>query len=404
MYAVSLVPALAEDLLSRVRALAYLLALPALALLAPRAELSRGALALAGLTLLTCALSAFVPAVRSVRGQALPRATGWVAPFADLAALAGAHLLLARAAPPGLDVEPLVLVSLVAGAVLVVASAGLRASALLALLCTLAGGAALLAYVRLHPGTGRTACLVAVALAGACAFGLARLVRRAAAQTALARVLPGAGALRVAREPSLLAAEGTRLEATVLFAELRGLSAWAGEREPDEVIRLMRRLRTLLAAAIHEDGGSLLEVTGDGVLAVFGAPEPAPGDARAALHAAAALVRHVRALAISEDLPLSVGVGLHRGRLVAGDMGAEGLLQYALVGDVVSIARRLESLTNEVKVEVILSADVSAALDAPAPLRALGPVRVAGRSRSVEAFAWEEAPSDPAASLLTVPR
>jgi adenylate cyclase len=112
----------------------------------------------------------------------------------------------------------------------------------------------------------------------------------------------------------------------------------------------------------------------------------------------------VRALAISEDVSVGVGVGLHRGRVVAGDVGTDGALEYALAGDVVGIARRLESLTHEVKVEVILSGEVSAALDAPAPLRALGPLRIQGRSRAVEAFAWEEAPSDPAASLLTLPR
>jgi class 3 adenylate cyclase len=90
--------------------------------------------------------------------------------------------------------------------------------------------------------------------------------------------------------------------------------------------------------------------------------------------------------------------------VVAGDVGADGLLEYAVVGEVATIARRLQTLTHEVKVEVILSADVSAALDAPVPLRALGPMRIQGRGRPVDAFAWEEAPSDPAASLLNVPR
>jgi class 3 adenylate cyclase len=401
MHAVPLAPALAEVALSRVRAFAYALVLPALALIAPRAGLSRGALALVLLTALTCALSAWVPALRSWRGRALPRATGTIAPFVDLAALTGLHLLLARALP---ELEPGVLLSFVASAVLVLGTTGLRGSALLAAGATLASFAGLAVYLRLHPGAYRPACALALLLGGGLALLIAGVLRRAAAQEGLRRFLSPSGVLRAEADPALLAAGGARREATVLFAELRGIAAFTNEREPEEVIRLLRRLRALLVAAVQEENGTLLELTGDGVLAVFGAPESSPGDARAALHAAAGIVRHVRALAISEDVAVGVGVGLHRGRVVAGDVGTDGALAYALAGDVAGIARRLESLTHEVKVEVILSGDVSAALDASASLRPLGPIRVLGRGRTVEAFAWEEAPSDPGASLLSAPR
>ncbi len=401
MPASPLVPALAEASLSRLRALAYVLVLPALALVTPRLGLTRGALALVWLSLLTCALSALVPFLRTLSGRNLPRATGYAAPFIDLAALTGLHLLAARAFP---QAEPLVLLSLVATSALTVVSAGLRLSPPLVLLTSLAAGAALFAYVRLHPGPHRLLCLAALGLAGVLGLLVSRVLGRAAQQVGLRRFLPPAVAQRLGRSPEGLAAAGARRDVTVLYTELRGVSAYASEREPEEALRLLRTLRGLQVMAVHEEGGTLLAATGDGVLAVFGAPEPRAGDARAALHAATALVRHVRALALSEDVPVAVGVGLHRGRVVAGDVGDGGVLEYALGGDVATIARRLQSLTHEMKADVILSADVSAALDAPVPLRALGPMRIQGRSRSVEAYAWEEAPSDPAASLLHVPR
>jgi adenylate cyclase len=133
---------------------------------------------------------------------------------------------------------------------------------------------------------------------------------------------------------------------------------------------------------------------GDGILALFGALEANPwqtDDAvRAALAMRAELAAYNAELA-AEGLPkLALGIGVHRGTGIAGLVGSPELMQFTVVGTVVSVAARVQSLTREHKVDVLVTADAQRAIDPRFALRALPAQTLKGISEPVTTFALLE--------------
>src|SRR5437763_5169402 len=131
---------------------------------------------------------------------------------------------------------------------------------------------------------------------------------------------------------------------TVLFGDLTDFTAWAEELDPERVGVVTGRVLTALTEAVTDVGGHVDKLTGDGIMAVFGAPVAHEDDPERAVRAAAAMQRAVRMLVADETgggRALGLRVGLNTGEVIA---GVHAGLTYTVIGDTVNTAARLSDV------------------------------------------------------------
>jgi class 3 adenylate cyclase len=142
--------------------------------------------------------------------------------------------------------------------------------------------------------------------------------------------------------------------------------------------------------AIRRHRGLVLQFIGDEIEAVFGAPVADPAHAAMALHAALEMRGRLSRLNAERQRagkpPLRHGVGIHTGRVLAGTIGSAERLSYALVGDPVNLASRIQDLNKQFDSDVLVSGTTRALLDGTFELARLPAVRVKGRSVEVEIY------------------
>ena len=188
-----------------------------------------------------------------------------------------------------------------------------------------------------------------------------------------------------------LALEGELREVTILFSDLRDFTTWVEASDPRDVVRDLNAYFTEMEAAIRGHGGLVLQYIGDEIEAVFGAPVAQAGHAERAVRAAREMRERLAAWNAARERtgqpPLRHGIGVHTGMVVAGNIGSSERLSYALVGDPVNLASRLQGLTKELHADVLVSGTTSARVGGGLPLVPLPAVRVKGRSAEVEVYA-----------------
>src|SRR5207244_630163 len=128
-------------------------------------------------------------------------------------------------------------------------------------------------------------------------------------------------------------------EVTSLFVDVRGFTAYAATVEPTETVALLNRLFASVVPVVRQHAGHPNHFLGDGLLAVFGAPDPVDDHADRAVAAALDIQAAVRAEFGDE---LRVGIGLNTGTVIAGTIGGGGKLEYTVIGDAVNVAARVE--------------------------------------------------------------
>jgi len=148
-------------------------------------------------------------------------------------------------------------------------------------------------------------------------------------------------------------------EVAVLFADIMGFTKLCENASPDNVIALLRDYHNRLGQAVFDNGGTLDKYIGDGLMATFGTPEPSPRDARNALRCGidmiSALAKWNAERTLAGAAPVRVGIGLHYGKVIAGDIGNERRLEYSVIGDIVNVASRLEHLTRILDTALVVS-------------------------------------------------
>ena len=181
----------------------------------------------------------------------------------------------------------------------------------------------------------------------------------------LARYFPPATVDRLARRDAALS-QVREQDCAVLFVDLVAFTTWSERHGPREVIDLLREVHERLEVAVFEHEGTLDKFIGDGLMATFGTPDPGLRDATNAI----ACVRSVlasfeawnRQRARAGQEPVRVSLGLHYGPVVIGDIGTNRRLEFAVLGDTVNVASRLEALTRELRCRAVVSAAVAEAL------------------------------------------
>jgi adenylate cyclase len=192
------------------------------------------------------------------------------------------------------------------------------------------------------------------------------------------------------RAPERLKPGGMEGDATVLFFDIRGSVSFAEHRAPADVIAALNGLFEAIVPVLDANGGLLYRYTGDGFLAVFGAPIPLPDHAQRATETAMEIVRMVHGLNArgGEQPPWRVGCGVHSGPLIYGNLGVAQRLEFTVIGDVVNLAARLEGLNKTFGSEVVLSANTAKSLETPLGLYGPEAMAVAGRDEKIAVYHW----------------
>jgi adenylate cyclase len=178
---------------------------------------------------------------------------------------------------------------------------------------------------------------------------------------------------------------------TILFADLKGFTPLAERLDAAVLVRILNGYFERMSRAIAEHSGHVSKFIGDGILAVFGALESNPWQANDAVHAALAMratLADYNVTLRAEGLPpLAMGIGVHRGPVVAGVTGSADLVEYGLFGATVNLAARVENLTRALDVDVLVTEAVRAVLDRRFRVRAMPPSAVRGIAEPVPTWA-----------------
>jgi adenylate cyclase len=200
---------------------------------------------------------------------------------------------------------------------------------------------------------------------------------------------------RLSENPEALTLGGERRELTLLFSDVRGFTTIAESyrKDPVGLTHLMNRFLTALSNAILDERGTIDKFMGDAVMAFWNAPLDIPDHPRAACRAALAMYDRVQAINVErkaeegEDvLLIDVGIGLSTGPCTVGNMGSDTRFDYTALGDTVNLASRLEGLSKNYGLGIIISESVHDAVGDEFAMLELDMVRVKGKTLPVTIF------------------
>jgi adenylate cyclase len=303
-------------------------------------------------------LALFITNIARVLGQSHPQILTNIAAFCSLLAVSGGMRLQKRAS---LLTSALAVINFLYAAALFQLDLGIALFAAITILGTGLLGVWMAAIVR-------------------------RQVKSEVGRQVIARFLPKQ-VVEAAFEAPLQLLQPQTYSVTILVSDLRGFTQYAEKLEPVAVLAFLNQIQELQAQLVSLHGGWVDKFMGDGMLAVFGAPEPLANSAEQALKTAKAIC-HV----IGRCSPLPIGIGLHSGSVVAGCLGSGSRMEFTVIGDTVNVAARIEALTRETDCSVLLSDAVrqQLGLESQIALRSLGPMPIRGRQEGLEVFGLSE--------------
>jgi adenylate cyclase len=161
-----------------------------------------------------------------------------------------------------------------------------------------------------------------------------------------------------------IAFQGELRQVTILFQDIRGFTSLSERTPPAALLHMLNAFFTEMVAAVESYGGIVKQFTGDGVMALFGAPVQHPDDPGRAVQAAIDMLRRLdhfnQQRGRDGAAPLRIGIGIHTGEVVAGPIGPDTRMEYGVVGDAVNLASRVQDLTKEVGAAILVT-DTTAA-------------------------------------------
>jgi len=184
---------------------------------------------------------------------------------------------------------------------------------------------------------------------------------------------------------------GKRVDASVMFCDIRNFTPLVDAQSPEDTIELLNAYYTLMFDAISRHGGIVNLIIGDGLMAIFGAPVPLPSHSDRAVRAALEMCEMLELFNIertaAQKPAIRIGIGIASGEMVAGYTGTNERATYTCIGDTVILAARLEAHTKMAGHPVLIDAATREALRNDIRVEALGAVPIRGKTQSVETFA-----------------
>jgi len=180
--------------------------------------------------------------------------------------------------------------------------------------------------------------------------------------------------------------KGTQSEATILFTDVRGFTAYSANRKPEEVVEHLNEYFGIATQYILEYGGYVDKFIGDAVMGVFGVPVAHADHAERAVKATLAMQKEFQHLSEKNNNPIlsKIGIGIDSGVIVAGTLGSQVKMEYTVIGDIVNTASRLNHLAGPG--DIIVSKGVYESTKHLISVKALPPQPIKGKSEFVEAF------------------
>lgn len=179
--------------------------------------------------------------------------------------------------------------------------------------------------------------------------------------------------------------DGIELDVSILFCDVRDFTGFAAEADAKDVVARLNGLFEVVVPVIARHGGHVDKFEGDGLLAVFGAPQPHHDHAARAARAAVEICRRVNER--GEAGEFRVGVGVNSGSVVAGAVGGAGRLNFSVIGDAVNVAARVEAMTRELDHDVLLTATTVERIGSSLAVESIGEHQLKGIGDPVELFA-----------------
>ncbi len=198
------------------------------------------------------------------------------------------------------------------------------------------------------------------------------------------KLVPPSVVNRILSNPDSLELGGKRQEISVLFADLRGFTAWSENAPPEKVIEMLNDYLSHAAEVILAWDGTLDKFFGDGLMAIFNAPTNQPDHVQRAADAALALLQAAQEMSSRRGDHLTYSVGVSVGEAIVGYIGTERAMNYTAVGDVVNLAKRLQE--NAEPGQILVEEAVIKRLEGQVQAHALGELTVKGRKQKARVY------------------
>jgi PAS domain S-box-containing protein len=184
--------------------------------------------------------------------------------------------------------------------------------------------------------------------------------------------------------------DGEQLEVALLFCDIRGFTAIADRLKPDEVVVLLNTFYSEMSEVIIKYDGEINEFVGDEIFVTFGAPLPISKPALASVQCALAMIENLdrlnNKLKQKLDVELTVGIGIHFGPVIAGNLGSRHKLEYSVTGSAVITAKRVEALTRDVPNAILITGAVFEKVHTQVRTKSWGKVPMKGRDTKIDVF------------------
>lgn len=184
--------------------------------------------------------------------------------------------------------------------------------------------------------------------------------------------------------------EGVKLEVALLFCDIRGFTSIAQSLDPKAVVKILDTYYSRMAEVVKMYDGVINQFTGDEIFVTFGAPTPIEDPVLSSVYCAIEMIRKLEI--INEDLShilnneLSVGIGLNYGPVIAGNLGSDDRLTYAITGDAVNTAKRIETLSSDFENMILMSESVHVRSKDLVSTQPWGEVSVKGRAGKIMVY------------------
>ena len=195
---------------------------------------------------------------------------------------------------------------------------------------------------------------------------------------------------RLQKNPELLKLGGEKRYATFLFTDVRGFTSMSESLPPEDVAYIMNKALTAQQKAVQDNGGMVDKYIGDAMMAIFNAPLDQPNHEQKAIEAACDIRLNMALLndeLESKGLPsIEIGIGIHTGEAVIGNMGSETRFDYTAIGDAVNTAARLESATKEHGVSLLIG--MTTERMTKYELEYVDEIKVKGKDNGIEVYTY----------------